>query len=67
MGFIHPHDDVRCDHCDRPGEGYIHEGVWYSGLIAYEGECVCPQCADRKIVRDYGNPPIVPVSRSRFW
>ena len=74
MSFENPGDDVRCDHCDTPGEPYEYKGKIFSGLTAWEGERLCPRCRDHKWDREVTpvieNAPVSVISgpyRYRDW
>jgi len=71
VSFENPGDGKRCDHCDAPGVPYTYKGVAQSGLIANQGERLCPGCNGRKhdaFVADLveNTPVYVCAGRYRF-
>lgn len=47
MSFENPGDNIRCDHCNRPGVPYEYRGITFSGLHANQGDRLCPDCNGR--------------------
>lgn len=56
MSHARPGDDIRCDHCDTPGEPYTYRDRRFSGLHPNRGERLCSRCLDHEVQRGFDTP-----------